>query len=226
MAPKSSLLFLLTGLVAVFGHGCGTPTGSRQPASSPDLQCGDSQPIAIQGQSTGFLDCSISGMRHREVSIECPSFLPRSPSDVRATLFPSADTVPGPEYRCQRDEDCTERPHGKCSASSPRGASVCLYGCRADSECADDELCFCENPIGRCVPARCRTDGDCQGDALCGWYFPSGGGCRDTAFACQTAEDECANRLCRPPGQSLPRGYCTLENDRRTCVESLGCGIP
>jgi hypothetical protein len=99
--------------------------------------------------------------------------IPGLPSDA------GLDFDPRPN-ECTRDEDCGA--HGYCLLNAGYNACdyyrlghVCMTACETDADCAEDELCACEQRVqnatretinvGVCEPADCRVDADC--DSLC-----------------------------------------------------------
>ena len=199
---------------------------SRQPESVTtsvrDLACEESKPIVLFGKHTGFERCSNS-MRHRRNAVACASSLPRPDDGVSylkryvPEVYEWSQEVVEAGSWCLRDSDCSARVHGHCEPMRPCCGTYCAYGCLSDSECSDGEICLCDDPVGRCVPASCQTDADCQHPYVCGDYEPIDGECgvRD-AFACQTARDECAV-ICGPRGI-----FCTFSEGHRTCADECG----
>ena len=183
------------------------------------LWCGRSAPMLVEGVSTGFATCK-SGLLFREEAQVCPSLLPR-PDHFVSRLAGSLQgwshlrDRPDPD-KCHRDSDCTLRPHGHCIEPLPSGFMMCSYGCVRDDECKADELCRCEAPVGRCVPATCRDSGECGLLAVCAETAPEPGCWFSNGFACQTERDECA------VDADCPDSSCGWENGHRTCV-SGGC---
>ncbi|MEQ9322731.1 MAG: ferritin-like domain-containing protein, partial [Polyangiaceae bacterium] len=176
----------------------------------PAFQCTGSEPILSQGQETGYESCS-EGYMHRASAVTCGSSLPRAAACESS--FPEGDS-------CTQDSDCTEQPNGYCNVDDFGGGNCyCSYGCTADADCGDGQICVCGEPVGRCVKADCKTDGDCAGDLLCTTYVTEPG-CGGTAFACQTAEDECAQDADCDSGEQ-----CTLDSDGVRVCEQITCAI-
>src|SRR5204863_528605 len=136
---------------------------------------------------------------------DCPSALPR--------FQPSRARAPGDE--CGSDADCTAKPLGYCTASVNLGGTtyLCAYGCAKDQECGAGRICFCGDPVGRCVEASCTSDQSCGG-MLCAWGASASGGCQ-LAFACQRHTDRCAtSRDCAGGSQQ----YCAISAAGRACA--------
>jgi len=94
---------------------------------------------------------------------------------------------------------------------------MCHYGCTADADCGEGNLCMCAEPVGRCVAAACRSAEDCGEGLLCTRYYAADD--MDWgAFACDTAKDEC-NRDddCRD-NAGAPDRLCILQDGARKCV--------
>ena len=204
-------------------------TSSCKPASSgwrprpPQVACGESTPLLLNGAPSGLEQCS-TRMIHRPRPIACPSRLPRADDGVaelerRRPELATQDRSQWPG-NCYRDSDCKAAPNGYCQPVVPGRSTMCAYGCRIDTDCAKTELCRCGDPVGDCVPASCRSDLDCAGSLVCGDYGAAGGHCgsRD-GFACQTADDECAE-LCRDVGH-----ICHLVGDKRVCDDDFRCVV-
>ncbi len=164
------------------------------------IRCVDSKPIEVGGQPTGFATCA-NGLRHRPEAQTCP-YAPRPKQDYKS---PGGTDLPG---ECKQDTDCRQKPNGSCEVVLPIYELACVYGCAKDSDCGRKEICECQSPAGRCVPATCRTDRDCKNGAACGMY-PSDPGCfLEVAYACQTPLDECASfEQCKSPS----RGWCSKD---------------
>lgn len=100
---------------------------------------------------------------------------------------------------CTVDSDCTERPNGVCN-SFPEGfdgftSCGCVYYCESDDDCADEQTCVCESPLGSldygiCVYAECQRNEDCP-SGECGVSAWNDGCGVDTQVGCRTPEDGC-----------------------------------
>jgi hypothetical protein len=101
----------------------------------------------------------------------------------------------------------------------------CMFPCRDDTECFDNELCACTlfaRPhsdalveLGACHPAACKVDADCGPDRLCAApvepvpfapELPS----TFNFFACSSPRDECRGNEDCPP-----------TDDKSCCAENL-----
>jgi hypothetical protein len=148
-------------------------------ASANKYPCSNPQDLG-----NGFIRCD--GFTHRQEAGTCASLVPR-PGEV-------PDHSSSMTSQCKFDADCQERPYGWCSNITQTGDSFCEYGCVKDSDCADNLLCECGEPVGRCRPADCKSNADCQGNFLCKAY-DSTGGCDLTRYTCQSAADTCGSDL-------------------------------
>ena len=187
---------LLTALALVPVAGCDDTVDS----SGTLIACEAPQP-QIPGADTGYEVCQ-GGWLHRPEATACPSQLPRAGT----TCMPG-----GLMDECTTDAECTASPNGYCQGQQE--GCGCSYGCTTDAECGDGRICLCGDAIGRCVAASCGTDADC-GDGLCSTYVTNPD-CGDTAFACQTIQDECASDQDCDGGQ----GRCSLVGGHRACVQ-------
>lgn len=201
------------GLLAALGvlpvSACGGSSEGGGGGSS-SFPCDDPSPVTVDGTDTGYVSCG-GEFTHRASIVECPSIVPRAD-------FTCPDDGTGTST-CSTDADCTDQPNGYCVGSSfgAPGCS-CAYGCRSDSDCSDGSVCMCGNPVGRCVAAQCTSDADCSGDLLCTTYVTEPG-CGGTAFACQSAKDECAaDSDCQSNEQ------CTYASGRHVCAP-ITCAI-
>jgi len=132
----------------------------------------------------GLIQCD--GFKHRQEAGMCTSLVPRPEEVPDRTLDMTSP--------CKFDADCKEHPYGWCSNISQGIESFCAYGCVKDSDCVDNLLCECGEPVGRCVLADCKSSADCQGDFLCKAH-DSSGGCGLTRYTCQSAADTCGSDL-------------------------------
>jgi hypothetical protein len=178
-------------------------------------------PTPIGDSNTGFVQCA-NGFVARPFAAECPSSLPR------ANPIPSYD--PATDL-CQYDSDCTEKPNGYCGqppgGGDPGGDHWCQYGCVNDGECGVGYVCFCDDPVGRCVEATCTSDASCGAGLHCASYDPTTG-CDFVAFACQTSADECATPTdcseCDDPTQCRD-DICNLDSSGKRACSKGGCAI-
>jgi hypothetical protein len=199
------------GTIAIGGLGGGGGTtgagGSAGAGASAHFSC--QQPVPVQVTSgaqtsledTGFDRCQSGAIHRRAVVATCP-WLP-----------PSAST--GCSVSCQSDADCVQRPLGVCAQAHQLGGYCgCFYGfCEKDADCGAGSICLCGGPVGgTCVPATCTTDAGCAAGFLCVSSSLSCGGGR-SAFACQSAADECLG-----DGDCPTNDLCVLQADKRSCV--------
>jgi len=200
---RASYFALLSALGLLPVAACGT-------ADQPAFECTGSEPVTSQGQETGYENCS-EGYMHRSSAVACANALPRA--EVCESSYPEGDS-------CTQDSDCTDAPNGFCGVA-PYGAGncSCSYGCVEDADCGAGQICVCGDPVGRCVAADCTTDADCEGDLLCTTYITEPG-CGGTAFACQTADDECAKDADCASGQQ-----CTIDSEGVRICEDIQCAI-
>ncbi|HYQ02794.1 MAG TPA: ferritin-like domain-containing protein [Polyangiaceae bacterium] len=187
----------------------GTPsTGGAGPVSNP-YPC--KNPKAL---GNGVIQCE-SGFVHRQSVQTCTSQVPR----------PDPVANPAMVGECKVDADCKEKPYGWCTTSfGDVIGTYCNYGCINDSDCGDNRLCECAEPVGRCVQqAGCLSDADCESGFLCKAYDQSGG-CGMTAYTCQTASDTCGSDAdCARPTSTE---YCQFDTMKHSfqCLP-LGCVI-
>jgi hypothetical protein len=179
--------------------------------------CRNPQPRMVGGQPTGFVDCE-GGSSFRVEKRDCPSLVPRADATCTELVV-----VPDGGYsgNCKTDADCTASPNGYCRL--PGGNALptcsCSYGCVRDEDCGAGELCFCGNPVGYCAPAtNCTTSGDCGAGFSCMTYITNPG-CGGTAFACQTAADNCVNDT-----DCVAGSQCALVNGSHQC-QRITCAI-
>jgi hypothetical protein len=183
------------------------PTSSGGPLESSASACSNS--VAVGG---GWFRCD-NGMLHRETFGECPSSLPRP---ERVTI-PAGYEDAGAFIQCREDSDCNAAPLGYCSWNAEDAfGTFCNYGCVVDADCEAGYVCLCGDIVGQCAQARCAIDSDCGTGQLCS-DFVAYPGCGGTAFACQTAKDECAAQDDCPEEAQ----FCTLDDmdapNRRVC---------
>ena len=179
----------------------GAPSGGAN-----SFPCGSATPLA--GASTGFEHCG-RGYTRRTMPGTCVANLPRSGpiENYNAAID-----------QCERDADCSETvygPYAHCGIRDGGFAHECVGGCVEDTDCDSGELCFCGEPVGRCVPGSCTKGGDCAPGFDCA-SFAAMPGCFSTRFACQAAGDTCAgDGDCA--GFSPNIAFCIVENGVRAC---------
>lgn len=189
------------------GSGGASGTGAVGAGGGGGFSC--QQPVPVQVTSgvqtsledTGFDRCQ-SGAIHRRAPVAACPWLP-----------PSAST--GCSVSCQSDAECSQMPLGVCAEAHQLGGYCgCFYGfCEKDTDCGDGSICLCGGPVGgTCVPATCTTDASCAAGFLCASSSFSCGGGR-SAFACQTAADECLG-----DGDCPTNEFCVLQAGKRSCV--------
>jgi hypothetical protein len=199
----------------------GTGGMSNGTTSSPTETAAGAGAVGVTSSIAALRTCTLlrqiggvsichEGWSHRSSDADCPSMLPRDGdcgSDRESTL-------------CRTDADCSEQPNGYCHHSMlgmyDDGCS-CRYGCVRDSDCSAGMICFCDDPVGTCLPASCRTDADCT-DGFCASYdsYPT---CHSTNLACTTAQDECTS------DSDCGKLYCLVgEKGYRVC-ERQSCSI-
>jgi hypothetical protein len=160
-------------------------------------------------------ECS-DGVLHRTGPALCSSELPRAddPFLVSVTSQYLARGGDPAVIECQRDTDCTARPHGYCELESWQ--TRCNYGCQRDEECGERRICSCARPVGVCVEARCSSDASCPAGSACTQW--SDDNCNGYGFSCETRDDECRT------ARECPDGYsCTQVGARRACTPSSYC---
>ena len=203
-----------------------TDAGSTPAPSGPLALCAQAASfptIAGTSRDTGYFACE-GGWYHRAERKECPSIVPRS------------GVLTGHDGKTCEDSSCTERPNGFCNyvwaavgvpgGYSPMGSVECSYGCVSDDECSAGQVCFCDDPVGRCVPAACQSDSDCPGSLCVGTATPEGciGSALDRVyFACARAEDECLSGRDCGQSEGCEQGS---EAESRRCVNQGVCGRP
>lgn len=193
------------------GSGGGLGTGGSAAAGAggglAPLSCQQPSPVQVTSgvqtspDDTGFDRCQSGAIHRRAVVAACP-WLP-----------PSAST--GCSAFCVSDADCVQNPLGVCAQAHQLGGYCgCFYGfCEKDADCGAGSACLCGGPVGgTCVPATCTTDASCPPGLLCISSSYSCGGGR-SAFACQSANDECLGDGDCPAGK-----LCVLQAGKRSCV--------
>jgi hypothetical protein len=188
-----------TGTSGSGSAGAGT-AGSAQGGASPIGTAGSAQ--GGLGPTTGNAGASANPfpcMNPQDLGnglVQCDGFKHRAEPRLCASRIPRPEEVPdhslGMTAKCKFDADCKDKPHGWCSNVSQSGGSFCEYGCVRDSDCADNSVCDCGDPVGRCVRADCKSDADCKDGFLCKAY-DSTGGCGLTTYSCQSPADACGS---------------------------------
>jgi hypothetical protein len=189
------------------GHQSDAGDGSARFRSCPK----PTAQMGVDGEPTGYVQCNAdwnNSIVHRAERKACPSLVPRA---AACPPPPAPDAGLG-ERQCHSDADCTAAAHSFCKRSMSFAPCTCEYGCRQDSDCAPGQICFCDDPVGQCVPADCTSDDDCEGEALCLSYIVNPG-CFGIAFACQKPSDACADIT-----DCLTIGDCTLTDGVRVCA--------
>ena len=159
-----------------------------QPTVCTAHPCVDPKPVIVANVDTGYDTCA-GGVLRRRAIVDCPSLLPRASTDCQYTC--DAGGIPG---ACAKDTDCTAHPFGFCRKGGGAGAlaegntiicfanCTCSYGgCVRDSDCGNNEICVCADPVGSCMPSSCSSGKDCQ----------PGCDCVATYGQCQTPQDTC-----------------------------------
>ena len=204
------LLHVLLASVALSPAACGGSSESTKPdgtggSTSVTLGACDNP---ITSDASGWVRCSADfyGFSHRESSGMCNPFVPRT------------DPIAG----CS-DADCADLLYGHCWSPGTSGlasTASCIPGCVSDADCAAGEVCFCEEPVGRCLPADCTIDENCGPNAFCSTYMgPDMPACGFyvAGVACQTKSDACVGDECT----------CAMVGGDRQCLQGLGgCGRP
>lgn len=182
----------------------GAPSGGGEEFGSGGFAPHAARECAIPAASDwggGFLLCR-DGSYRRHLADACKNPLPR----------PEPGSTCHRGDQCCHDADCALAPFGYCSYGA------CIYGCASDADCSSDSLCFCQDPIGKCVSATCRADADCPSDFPC-----SAGNGVSGPFACQSPFDACLVDPDCGGGQCRPSSTLAVElrgdsNGGRVCV--------
>jgi hypothetical protein len=164
-------MLTLVGTLSLFAVAC---------ESEPTFgECPDPKPLNTITADTGLIQCS-NGLTHRPEAITC--------ADRRDG---GAKTLPA-GCDCLMDSECNDAPLGVCGPLGSSGSGCgCSYGCVADADCGQGEICLCSDPVGQCVPAKCTTDADCDG-ALCVVRTRDGYPVRWHAAECET-DNQCGS---------------------------------
>lgn len=214
------------GATALAGNGAGAAVGvtecEGEVGVSADFRClGASTPFEAV---PGLQQCQ-NGVVHRPAAVDCDDPLPR---EVSGTAVVPLDPDAGAVIQCNRDEDCTDAPHGYCEATPGGGVefvvgSFCNYGCITDSECGEGMICECGSPVGHCVLAQCKTDADCACDSTC-MRVEWNDGCGPTSqYLCQSPDDACiAHDDC---GTDTNPMLCEVDGTHTACFNGPSCAI-
>lgn len=232
IGTRAALLKAILG-IAVAGGGCkgcaSSPSPERAAPPAPGINpgtsrflCASPRSLSIGGTDTGFEVCA-DGSRHRARARNCP----KAPPPVCEPWPPNAGGLAG----CTRDADCSERANGVCGLLHPAGSCHCVYGCRADADCASDEICQCGEPVGHCVSARCRDDSSCVEGNICTSVAlcdgPLSYRCRGGADACGGDGDcvevaDAGRTTSGSPRCSVPQGLVARGCLPRGCALMVG----
>jgi hypothetical protein len=183
----------------------GSPTFAS-PSVCTAHPCVDPKPVIVANVDTGYDTCADGVLRRRAI-VDCPSLLPRAATNCVYDC--DAGSIPG---ACAKDSDCTEHPFGFCRSSGAMANTAnptdpfapiicfstctCTYGgCVRDSDCGNNEICVCADPVGSCLPSSCSSGKNCQPGCDCVGAF--------SGFQCQTQQDTCLTA-----GECVDAGYC------------------
>jgi hypothetical protein len=168
--------------------------------------CGDATVVGLP--ESGLESCS-GGYLRRVGPALCFDNVPRT--SAIPDYNPDVD-------ECEFDSDCSEDtygPYAHCGVRTGGSARTCVAGCTVDADCDAGDVCLCEEPIGRCVPAGCTSGEDCASGFDCASYSSSPG-CFSTAFACQTDGDACVSSAECSDFSPNP-SFCILSGATRVC---------
>ena len=162
----------------------GAPSGAAANIKHDMPKCWNPQDMREGG---GFVQCGDGHYRRLEVANCSINGLPR-PEKVDYQV----------EKECWYDTDCTAKDHGYCVVGG------CWYGCVKDADCGSGEICFCGDPIGKCVKSNCNTNADCDPDSACvsdrpqdGFHcFDPYGECGPGWNNCSDGANSCTNQIC------------------------------
>ncbi|MCA9547603.1 MAG: hypothetical protein KC613_24540, partial [Myxococcales bacterium] len=159
------------------------PEDAGADAALPPGPCGQAQPVLnAAGQPSGWVRCE-DGSLNRVQATACPG-------------APPGNACPeGGGGQCTVDSDCGARPLGRCVMVFLGGKQAadcgCVYGCEADADCGDGQICLCDAAEGsRCVRATCATNAEC-GPGECGLSAFDDGCGVNYSLACRTGDDTC-----------------------------------
>jgi hypothetical protein len=137
---------------------------------------------------------------HRPQGVTC------APTPVGAEpVIWDAGLPEGTRFDCQKNEDCTAHPGGRCVYTYAQEADPpppsnnlgtrCFYDeCSIDSDCPASSVCQCGS--GGAATNTCSPIGNCRVDADCasGFCSPSKDDCADfNGYFCHTSSDQCAS---------------------------------
>ena len=199
---------LLASLALSPAAGCGGSSERRQPGRSGRLERRHARRLR-QSDRDG---------RERLGELQRPLFTPRNRRILRS-LRAAHRGLPGLQRR--RLCEPTVRPLLVRARWGDRLDGDLHSWLVSDADCASGEICFCEAPVGRCIPALdCAVDADCGSNAFCSTYVgppqPACGFYVDGA-ACQKQSDACVGNECN----------CAMVGGERACLNGLGgCGRP
>ena len=184
--------------------------------------CEDSQPILVEGKTSGFVQCANGGIDRVE-QVACDDPLPVG----------SACIGDEPEPSCMTDDDCTQQPHGRCvhfdEFIGGAGCS-CEYGCATDGDCADGQVCMCGGIEGgsaspRCIASNCSVSDDCDSKA-CGFAVFDDGCASYATLTCRSDQDECRSDADCDDGTLLNHCYPgSLDSTAFYACKSEECAI-
>jgi hypothetical protein len=96
--------------------------------------------------------------------------------------------------QCARNEDCNQKPNGRCIVAASSARATCFYDqCMGDRDCMPSQVCGCTpqtTPVNICIQAECYIDADCGASGYCSPSIACGG---VVGYYCHVAADECVN---------------------------------
>ena len=195
--------------------GTSTATGGSAPI---DLSCRNPAPVlGHDGSDSGYVSCE-GDFLHRRERRACASRLPRAEA-VDPGMATTVD--------CATDADCEHLPHGHCERTSAywTGQRVtCLAGCVEDTDCGENQVCLCGDPVGTCINAACKSDAECSG-LLCTadpLVDTCTSGTLSAYFSCQKPNDTCRSDAdCESPNRCF-----SGQDGPRRCEHPGSCGRP
>jgi hypothetical protein len=203
------LLFFACGQ-GLLGCGGSTASGGATDAApsgevSADAAGGGTDAAGVGPEAAGGRSEAAAGRvpsKHRSTSSPAcaPTPIPADP------VIPDAGLVPGANFACHVNADCTQGMRGRCvlydSTMGPSGiaGTQCVYDeCLKDTDCPAGGVCSCDG--NSCLAGNCRVDSDCGPGRFCS---PSEDPCSSPplqviGYFCHTAADECIdNTDCDP----------------------------